>query len=172
MTHPFILERLAADRRRDLHASVRTPATMSLHGGAAAPRAQPATIADVMERRGPRVAPDTPLKEVAALLAERQIPAVPVIDDAGRVLGIVTQDEILLRAYAATSRRAERRLGRRRRRANASKPATRLAGEVMTTPAPAVLPSTSLARAAKLFTRGTGVLAVQGRRTGRASSGR
>ena len=43
---------------------------------------------DVMTTRVVAVAPDTPVTEIAKLLLERQISAVPVVSDDRRLLGI------------------------------------------------------------------------------------
>ena len=42
---------------------------------------------------------ERPLREVAAILAERQIGALPVVDENGRLVGIVTERDIV-REYA------------------------------------------------------------------------
>jgi CBS domain-containing protein len=38
---------------------------------------------------------DTPVKELAGLLVERGISSIPVVDDAGRVLGVVTERDLV-----------------------------------------------------------------------------
>ena len=43
------------------------------------------------------VGPATPFKEVAARLAEHRVSAVPVVDDDGRVLGVVSEADLLLK---------------------------------------------------------------------------
>ena len=51
------------------------------------------------------VTPDTPVAEVAALLLENRISAVPVLNEAGRLVGIVSEGDLLRRAEAQTERR-------------------------------------------------------------------
>jgi CBS-domain-containing membrane protein len=46
---------------------------------------------DVMSRPVVSVGPDARLRDVAATLVEHQINAVPVVDDGGRLVGIVSE---------------------------------------------------------------------------------
>ena len=58
--------------------------------------ADPATaLADVMDDDVPTVGPDDRAEDAARVLAEYNLLAVPVLDDAGRMLGIVTVDDAL-----------------------------------------------------------------------------
>jgi CBS domain-containing protein len=41
------------------------------------------------------VTPDTPLRDLARILAERKINGVPVVDRAGRVLGVVCESDLV-----------------------------------------------------------------------------
>ena len=58
--------------------------------------AQP-TARELMTRDVVSVPPETPVPAVARLLAERGISAVPVLDQAGKVLGIVTEADLVRR---------------------------------------------------------------------------
>jgi CBS domain-containing protein len=51
-------------------------------------------IKDVMRKRVLTVAPDTPIKEAARLMAEKKIGCVPVVAD-GNLIGLVTTTDIL-----------------------------------------------------------------------------
>jgi acetoin utilization protein AcuB len=51
-------------------------------------------IKDVMKKRVVTVAPDTPIKEAAHLMAEKKIGCVPVVAD-GSLIGLVTTTDIL-----------------------------------------------------------------------------
>jgi CBS domain-containing protein len=64
---------------------------------------------DVMTREVLTVKPDATVREVAALLAERGISGVPVVDAAGAVIGIVSEGDLLHRAEIGTERRPRRR---------------------------------------------------------------
>jgi Mg/Co/Ni transporter MgtE len=58
--------------------------------------ADPATaLADVMDDDVPTVLPDDRAEDAARVLAEYNLLAVPVLDDAGLMLGIVTVDDAL-----------------------------------------------------------------------------
>jgi CBS domain-containing protein len=49
----------------------------------------------VMTREVISVAPDTPVREVARLMAEKRLRAVPVLDGQGRLLGVVSEEDLV-----------------------------------------------------------------------------
>lgn len=51
-----------------------------------------------MTRRVVSIRPDTPFKEVVRILAEYDVTAVPVVDGAGRPLGVVSEGDLLHKA--------------------------------------------------------------------------
>ncbi|RAG86817.1 inosine-5'-monophosphate dehydrogenase [Streptacidiphilus pinicola] len=53
------------------------------------------TVSDVMTHQVATVRRDAPFKAVAELLAERDVSAVPVVDDAHRVVGVVSEGDLL-----------------------------------------------------------------------------
>jgi CBS-domain-containing membrane protein len=55
------------------------------------------TVRQVMRREVLTVSPATPLKDVAQLLVDRRISGVPVVDDDGRVLGVVSEADFLIK---------------------------------------------------------------------------
>lgn len=59
---------------------------------------------DVMVSPVITVTPSTTVKEVAELLLEKQISAAPVIDNQGKLVGIVSEGDLLHRAEAGTQR--------------------------------------------------------------------
>jgi CBS domain-containing protein len=76
---------------RDARAAWRRPAAQE-------PRAMTApTARDLMTPGVVTVPPETPVHAVARLLAERGISAVPVLDEAGAVLGVVTEADLIRR---------------------------------------------------------------------------
>jgi CBS domain-containing protein len=82
------------------------------------------------------VRPNTSLKEVASLLIEHGIGGVPVTDDDGAVLGVVSESDFVLKELGAAfvhRSRLARLLGQPD--AVASKVAATTAGEAMTAPA-------------------------------------
>jgi len=60
---------------------------------------------DVMTRDVVTIDADRPVVEVARLLLERRISAVPVVDPDGRLLGIVSEGDLLRRVETDTQRR-------------------------------------------------------------------
>jgi len=59
---------------------------------------------DVMTSPVLTVRPDVPVQEVARLLLERHISAVPVVDDAGALLGVVSEGDLMRRPESGTER--------------------------------------------------------------------
>lgn len=53
---------------------------------------------DIMQRDVRTVGPDATVEEVAAILAEAGYTGLPVVDDDNRVIGIVTEADLLVRA--------------------------------------------------------------------------
>ena len=64
---------------------------------------------DVMTTEVITVDPDTSVQALAALLSERGISGVPVVDVDNRVVGIVSEGDLLHRVETGTERRAQRR---------------------------------------------------------------
>ena len=54
-------------------------------------------IADLMTRDVETVAPDTPLKEAAGILARRGISGLPVVDGDGVVVGVLSEADVLVK---------------------------------------------------------------------------
>jgi CBS domain-containing protein len=55
-----------------------------------------AAVRDIMDSSPATVHPDTPVEEVVALLREHELPGVPVVDKDGRVVGIVSEADLVL----------------------------------------------------------------------------
>jgi CBS domain-containing protein len=64
---------------------------------------------DIMTTHVITIGPDASVKELAMLLSERGISGVPVIDSDNRLIGIVSEGDLLHRAETGTERRTERR---------------------------------------------------------------
>lgn len=62
-------------------------------------------IRDVMCKDVISVAPHTPVREIAAIMAEKRISGLPVITADGQVIGMVSQSDLLHRAELGTERR-------------------------------------------------------------------
>ena len=55
------------------------------------------TVGSVMTTPVITVSPDTPFKQIARTLAEHRISAVPVVDAAGRVTGVVSEADLMVK---------------------------------------------------------------------------
>jgi CBS-domain-containing membrane protein len=64
---------------------------------------------DVMTTNVITVGPDTSVQEVAKILSERSISGVPVVDSDNRLVGIVSEGDLLHRVETGTERRVQRR---------------------------------------------------------------
>jgi CBS domain-containing protein len=119
-----------------------------------------ATIRDVMVAPAVVVQESTPFKHIVALLDRERIAAVPVVDAAGVVVGIVGEEDLLVKEEGDISigRRVRHpRLGRR----EARKLHALVARDVMSSPAVTIRPDATVASAARLMTeRGVGRLPV------------
>ena len=61
-------------------------------------------VGDLLERDVVTVQPDTPLPEVTALMIRHHISGLPVVDDAGHVVGIVSEHDFVTHARAEDGR--------------------------------------------------------------------
>jgi CBS domain-containing protein len=110
-------------------------------------------VDELMTKEAISIASETPLKEVGALLAEHRISGLPVVDAEGRVVGVVSEADILVKEQGPESRHgglfAWLLEGGR---ADQAKLAARTAGEAMTAPAITVLARKRVSDAARLMT--------------------
>jgi CBS-domain-containing membrane protein len=65
-------------------------------------------VAEIMAKNVITVRPETSLKEVAQILAERDISGVPVVDTAGTLVGVVSEGDILFKERGPSGRRGMR----------------------------------------------------------------
>ncbi|MFB6821052.1 CBS domain-containing protein [Streptomyces virginiae] len=100
-------------------------------------------VADLMTDEVVSVAAGTAFKDIAKLLAQYDISGVPVLDDEDRVVGVVSQTDLL--AHAVPGPDASRHNG------TEAQPPT--AGGVMSAPAVTVRAEETVADAARLMTR-------------------
>ncbi|MGC0418127.1 CBS domain-containing protein [Embleya sp. AB8] len=110
------------------------------------------TIGDVMTRDVATVGSDARFREIASLLNTRQVGALPVVDDGHRVLGIVSEVD-LLRACVAHTRTRRIRPGPDRDAAGDPPGEERTARGLMTAPVVTVTPAASPVSAARLMDR-------------------
>jgi CBS domain-containing protein len=94
-------------------------------------------VKDVMTSEVATVRPDTPLKEVARELIERGISGMPVVDDEGQVVGVISETDLVVKERGEPRERggALASLLHRVDPDNQLKLAARVAGEAMTSPA-------------------------------------
>ena len=69
---------------------------------------------DVMTTNVITVDPNTSVQALATLLSERGISGVPVVNSDNRLIGVVSEGDLLHRVETGTERRPERPTGRRR----------------------------------------------------------
>jgi CBS domain-containing protein len=55
-------------------------------------------VSDLMTRHVVSVRPDTPFKDIVRLLAENEVTALPVVDGGGRIVGVVSEADLLRKA--------------------------------------------------------------------------
>jgi CBS domain-containing protein len=114
-------------------------------------------VADIMTREVVSVRPETPVREVAQTMLERRISGVPVVDGDARVLGIVSEGDLIRRPEIETDRPGRGWLSLfvsdEERARDFVKSHGRRAREVMTQPAICVTPETALTEAVRLMER-------------------
>jgi CBS domain-containing protein len=110
---------------------------------------------DVMTSPPITVTPETPVLEIAALLVDRRISAVPVVDASGRAIGIVSEGDLLRRCEIGTERQRsqwlELLLDRSMQAADFSKAYGLFARDVMTRDVISVSPDTDLGEIARIL---------------------
>ena len=62
----------------------------------------PKTVADVMSHNPVVVKPETPLQEAIKILAERRISGLPVVDNDGKLLGIISETDLMWQETGVT----------------------------------------------------------------------
>lgn len=113
-------------------------------------------VSDVMTTNVVTVHVDTPYKNVVETLARHAISGVPVVDDDARVVGIVSEADLLPKeelkdaVYDDEIRDAHKG---RRHRDERRKAAADTAGQLMNAPALTISPDSNVAEAARLLTR-------------------
>jgi CBS-domain-containing membrane protein len=111
----------------------------------------PRTVRDVMTAKVVYARQDTPYKELVRLLAERSISGVPVVDDEHRVVGVVSEADLLVKQTEPANHFQRYFLERKRDRLQRAKAEGAAAAELMSYPAVTVGPEASVAEAARLL---------------------
>jgi CBS-domain-containing membrane protein len=105
-------------------------------------------VSDVMTRDVVTVNPDTLYKETADLLVSRRVSAVPVVDGERRVVGLVSESDLLAK-LEYNDRTPKHALASRRLRDNWRKATGDTVAELMTTPVRTISPDASVSEAAR-----------------------
>jgi CBS domain-containing protein len=109
------------------------------------------TVSDVMTSRVHVAAPQAPFKLLVRLIEENRVSAIPIVDDTGLPVGIVSESDLLLKSRRVELESSRDLLHRQKRRAERAKAAGTVAADVMTSPAITVTSDTSLSDAARLM---------------------
>lgn len=105
------------------------------------------TVRTVMTADPATVRPDTPFKEIVQLLAERAVSAVPVVDDDGVPVGVVSEADLLVR----TEKQGRAKLGWLSRWSRHERLPGRTAAELMTVQPLTIGPDETLPEAARVL---------------------
>jgi len=116
------------------------------------PAGVPHVVGDVMTREVATVGGAAAFKDIVRTLRDRRVSALPVVDGSGRVLGIVSEADLLPKEEFRDS--DPDRATQLRRLADLAKAGSVTAEEAMTSPALTVPPDATLALAARIMARG------------------
>jgi CBS domain-containing protein len=106
-------------------------------------------VKDLMTTQVVTVGPETSFKEIVARLAEHRVSAVPVVDDAGLVLGVVSEADLLLKEEHPDPDADLPLYWTKRRRAEHDKAAAAVARDLMTIALVSITPDATAAEAAR-----------------------
>jgi CBS domain-containing protein len=109
------------------------------------------TVSDVMTSRVHVAGPLAPFKFLVRLIDENSVSAIPIVDQQGVPIGIVSESDLLLKERRRELESSEDLLHLQRRRHERVKAGGTVASEVMTSPAITVASDTSLGQAARLM---------------------
>jgi CBS domain-containing protein len=108
-------------------------------------------VTDVMTPHVVTVRVGASFKDVARVLAERKISAVPVLTDQGRLVGMVSEADLLRKEQYHEESSRRRRLTSPGERASRAKAEGDVVGDLMTSPVVTIGPAATLAEAARLM---------------------
>jgi CBS-domain-containing membrane protein len=110
-------------------------------------------VREVMTLEVVTVGEQASFKETAATMAEHRVSALPVLDVQGRVAGIVSEADLLLKEEFPEGPAGGRLFQGRRKRVERAKAAGDTAAELMTAPAVTIGPDATVTEAATLLHR-------------------
>ena len=108
-------------------------------------------VRDVMTTSVATARVDTPFKEIVRLLAERGVSALPVVDERDRLVGVVSEADLLLKEEYRGGELPRSFIHPKRLRMTRAKVEGDVAAELMTTPVITIGPDASLVEAAKVM---------------------
>ncbi|MGW1259415.1 CBS domain-containing protein [Streptomyces sp. NPDC002513] len=114
------------------------------------PRPVGPLVRDVMDVPASSMREDLSYREIARLLAREHVGAIPVVDAGDRVVGVVSESDLLAKVAFEASGHPSGPLGRLRERQLHGKARGETAADLMTSPAITVLPGATVAEAAWL----------------------
>ncbi|WP_435616154.1 CBS domain-containing protein [Streptomyces coelicoflavus] len=109
----------------------------------------PHTVSDVMTHTAVAVGPQAPFKDIIALMDQWKVSALPVLEGEGRVIGLVSEADLLPKEEFRDS--DPDRFTQMRRLTDLAKAGGLAASDVMTAPAVTVHPDATLAQAARIM---------------------
>ena len=104
-------------------------------------------VGDVMTGTVVSVTASTPYKQIVESLQRHRVSAVPVVDDGGQVIGVVSEADLLAKLETPE----EAMFGRKLRRHVQAKAAGDIASELMSAPAVTISPQAALPAAARIM---------------------
>lgn len=107
------------------------------------------TVSDVMTTGVHVATKQTPFRRLVELIEDNRISAIPIVDERGVPIGIVSESDLLLKERRRELETAQSLLHSRRRRQERAKAEGVVASEIMTTPPITVLSETTLPQAAR-----------------------
>jgi CBS domain-containing protein len=110
-------------------------------------------VRDVMTPEVVTAGEQASFKEIAATMAEHRVSALPVLDEDGRVAGIVSEADLLLKEELPEGPAGGRLFQGHRQRVQRAKAAGATAAELMTAPAVTIGPDATVTEAARLLHR-------------------
>ena len=105
-------------------------------------------VADLMSTNVRAVRPELSLKDAAGLLAEHRIGGLPVLDDQGMPVGVISKTDIVIKERGELPKRHWWQFGGNGSDATAAKVAAETVGEAMSSPAITIGPEASVSIAA------------------------
>jgi CBS domain-containing protein len=109
------------------------------------------TVSDVMTKHVHVASPLTPFKLLVRLIEENRVSAVPIVDQQGVPIGIVSETDLLLKQIRPGPDFSRDLLHVRKRRKERAKADGTVASDVMTSPAITVASDTAVGEAARLM---------------------